>query len=384
MRTTITGIALALSLLTPTLAAAQAATASAGPFTIGAEALLWWLKDSPAPVPLVTNGTIDQPGTQVFLGAKDLDVNPMPGFRLSAGYTLSDRWGLDSSFFYLTPRSTSRSVGSSGLPGSVDLLIPFFNPTLPGEDTTKLSSTLKDADSDPFAGSATERLRTSFLGAEVNGTMKLAAGAGWRLDGLGGFRYFRLRETYTFDTASPFVPPLPADVFVTHDEFDATNSFYGPQLGVRARMDFGSFFVNGALKVGFGAIVQHVDVAGTLTTNDFTNFGPTQTFVGGYFAQATNIGDHRRTVFGVVPELGLNVGWRITPSLSLVAGYTFMYVNSVARPGNQIDRTINPTGIPSFTAEPPAPFTGPARPAFKFESSDFWAQGLNVGLTFNF
>jgi len=384
VRTTIIGIALTITLSSGGMAAAQTASASSGPFTIGAEALLWWLKDSPAPVPLISNGRLDQPGTQVFLGGKDVDANPLPGFRLSAGYTLSDRWGVDSSFFYLTPRATSRSVSSSGQPGSVNLRIPFFNPTLPGEDTTLVSSTIKDEDSDPFAGTAAERLRTSFLGAELNGTMKVASASSWRVDALVGFRYLRLRETYTLDTSSPFIPPHPQDVFVTHDELDATNSFYGPQLGVRARADWGSFFLNGTVKVGFGAVVQSVDVAGSLVTNDFTNFGPVQTFVGGYFAQATNIGGHRRTVFGVVPELGLSAGWRLTPSLSLVAGYTFLYVNNVARPGNQIDRTINPTGISSFTAEPPAPFSGPARPAFKFNGSDFWAQGLNVGLTFSF
>jgi hypothetical protein len=59
-------------------------------------------------------------------------------------------------------------------------------------------------------------------------------------------------------------------------------------------------------------------------------------------------------------------------------------VNKVARPGNQIDRVINPTGRPAITGEPPAPLTGPARPAFKFNNSDFWAQGLNVGLSFSF
>ena len=375
MTTTIMAAALALVLLAMGTATAQTPAA----FTIGAEALLWWLKDSPAPVPLVTDGLRDRPGTRIFLGGEDVDANPLPGFRLGAGYAFSDRWGVESSFFYLTPRTTERSVGSSGQPGSVNLRIPYFDPTLPGEAATSLSSV-----DGSFAGSASERLRTSFLGAELNGRMNLVSGSGWRVDALAGFRYLRLRETYTFDTSSPLIPPQPADVFVTKDEFDATNSFYGPQVGVRARADWGPLVLVGSLKVGFGAVVQSVDVSGSLTTNDFTNFGPLQTFVGGYFAQATNIGEHRRTLFGVVPELALSGGWRVTPWLSLVAGYTFLYVNSVARPGDQIDRTVNPTGLPSFTGEPPAPFSGVARPAFKFKGSDFWAQGLNIGFVFSF
>ena len=41
-----------------------------------------------------------------------------------------------------------------------------------------------------------------------------------------------------------------------------------------------------------GAMVQSVDVSGSLVTNDYSNFGPTQTFSGGYFALPTNIGSY--------------------------------------------------------------------------------------------
>jgi hypothetical protein len=387
VRTTLIAAALVASLLGSGMAAAQTGSPSsptAGPFTISAEALLWWLKDSPAPTPLVSDGPIDRPGTRIFLGGEDLDANPLPGFRVGAGYALSDRWGVEGSFFYLPTRTTTRSVSSSGRPGSVDLKIPFFDPISLSEDDSLLSSSAVNADQDPYAGFATERLRTSFLGAELNGTMRLVGTSQWRVDALGGLRYLRLRETYTFDTSSPFIPPGPSDVWLTKDEFDATNHFFGPQVGVRARADWGPLFLNAVVKVGFGAVRQHVDVSGSLITNDFNNFGPPQTFAGGYFAQPTNIGHHSRTVFGVVPEAALTAGWRLTRSVSLTAGYTFLYVNNVARPGNQIDRTINPTGIAAITGEPPAPFSGPARPAFKFNGSDFWAHGLNIGLAFNF
>ena len=56
----------------------------------------------------------------------------------------------------------------------------------------------------------------------------------------------------------------------------------------------------------------------------------------------------------------------------------FLFLSNVARPGNQIDRTVNTTqlfGTP--------PVVGPARPAPLFNQSDFWAQGVNVGLEFH-
>jgi len=63
--------------------------------------------------------------------------------------------------------------------------------------------------------------------------------------------------------------------------------------------------------------------------------------------------------------------------------YTFLYTNNVVRPGNQINRNINPTQGVAFSA-PPASLQGAAQPPFKFTSTDFWAQGINVGVAFRF
>jgi hypothetical protein len=153
---------------------------------------------------------------------------------------------------------------------------------------------------------------------------------------------------------------------------------------VRARYNSGPWFANGAVKFGMGAMRQTVEVSGSLVTNDFTNFGPTQTFSGGYFALPTNIGNHTRTVFAVLPEVALNVGYQITPWASVFVGYTFLYTNNVVRPGNQINRNINPTQSVSYVGEPPANLQGPVQPTFKFNGSGFWAQGINVGLGFRF
>jgi len=357
---------------------APATPSEAGRFSIRAEALLWWFKGSPAPVPLVSSGLLNETGTKVLLGGKDLDANPNSGFRVTVGYSLTDRWGAEGSVFYLLDRSTSRTASSSGQIGSQDLLIPFFDVTLRHENVTELSR------AGFFAGSAEEKLSNSLLGAELNGTMKLLSASPWRVDLLGGLRYLNLRETYTFTTSSPNVAPQPADVFQTKDEFDATNNFYGAQLGVRARYDRGSWFASSAVKFALGAMIQSVDVDGFLETNNFNDFGPPQRFPGGYFAQPTNIGSHTRSVFAVVPEVGLNIGYRITEWASVFVGYTFLYTNNVTRPAQRIDRSINPTQSASFGGTPPTPLEGPARPSFKFSGTDFWAQGINVGLAFRF
>ncbi len=365
------------------VASAQTSGAPSGPvsdagrFSLSAEALMWWFKGAPTP-PLVTDGLLGRPSTHVLLGGDDVDTNPNPGFRVTAGYALTERWGVEGGVFYVPTRSSSRSVGSSGLIGSRELVIPFFDAIRLGEAVTPLSLP------GIHAGQAREEFRTSLLGAELNATTRVPMTGPLRLDALGGFRYLRLRETYTFATDSPDVPPRPADVFQTRDEFDATNNFFGLQLGGRARAEWGAWFLTGALKVALGAMVESVDIDGRLVTNDFNNRGVPQTLAGGYFAQPTNMGRHTRAVFAVVPEAGLTAGYQVTPWMAVVAGYTFLYANNVVHASQQIDRNINPRQAPAISGNLPKPLNGPAEPAFRFNASDFWAQGLNAGLAFGF
>ena len=46
--------------------------------------------------------------------------------------------------------------------------------------------------------------------------------------------------------------------------------------------------------------------------------------------------------------------------------------------GDQIDLTVNPTQLATPTG--PGTLVGPARPAFQFDGTDFWAQGINFGM----
>jgi hypothetical protein len=355
-------------------------SAASGPFTVSAEALLWWFKSSPTPVPLVTDEILNDQDfpAKILLGGGDLNSNPNPGFRGTVGYSPGAGWGVEGSVLYIPTRSTSRSVASSGQIGSTNLLLPYID-ALTGEETVSELS-LQPI----YRGSAREELSQSLLGAEVYGTWAVVSAPSWRLDVLGGLRWLRLRETYTFTTSSPFIPPNPVDIWNTTDKFDTFNNFYGVQLGARGRYDWGPLFATGTVKVGIGAMRQTVEISGFLVTDDFTDSGSAQRFAGGYFALPSNIGDHSRTVFGVVPEATLHVGYQITPGIAVFVGYTMLYANDVARPGNQINRTINTTQSVSWVGQTTFRPEGPAQPSFRFKSSDFWAQGVDLGLSFRF
>ncbi len=358
---------------------AQVAGGSAsGAFTAGAEALFWWYRDAPAPPPLITDGILGLANTQTYLGGQSLDTGMNPGVRVTLGYAPADGFGSEGSVFYVPSRSTSRSVSSSGRIGSTNLVLPYI-------DAVTLAETGAEISYAPmYSGSASEEYTNSFLGAEFDVAWTMQSSAARRLDVIGGLRYLRLRETYTFTTSSPYIAPYPVDIWNTTDRFETTNDFYGVQAGLRARFDEGPWFGAGTAKVALGGMVQAVDVSGSLATNDYTGYGPVQTFNGGYFALPTNIGNHSRTRFAVVPEVNLNVGFRITPATSLFVGYSFIYASNVVRPGNQINRTLNTTQSTSWTEDPAFKPTGPAQPSFDFNDSSFWAQGIRLGVAIRF
>jgi hypothetical protein len=85
-----------------------------------------------------------------------------------------------------------------------------------------------------------------------------------------------------------------------------------------------------------------------------------------------------------VPEAALNVGYQIRERTRLFVGYTFLYFSDVARPGNQIDRTINPTQTNFANAVGFPPPAGQPAPLFNLHQSDFWAQGINFGVPFRY
>ena len=104
---------------------------------------------------------------------------------------------------------------------------------------------------------------------------------------------------------------------------------------------------------------------------------------GGLLAQSTNIGHHSNDKFAAVPELDLNIGYQINDHWRAFVGYSFLYASNVVRPGDQIDRRVNPNLIPVIGGGATTP-TGPSNPMVTGAHSDFWAQGANVGLEFRY
>src|SRR5262249_55469830 len=157
--------------------------------------------------------------------------------------------------------------------------------------------------------------------------------------------------------------------------------FYGGQVGGMAEINLGSLFVQTTAKVALGTVHQGTSISGSTTTNDLSGFTVVQTFPGGYLGVPSNSGRFSRDRFCVVPEANLSVGWQPTTGVRLFAGYTFLYLSDVARPGDQVDRVIAPGQSVAFFAMPPRSVPV-QRPTFLGRDNDFFAHGLNFGLEF--
>jgi hypothetical protein len=164
------------------------------------------------------------------------------------------------------------------------------------------------------------------------------------------------------------------------DRFGAGNFFHGGQIGAEGSVTRGPLSLRVLGKIAFGDTHEVVDI--NAATAALTAAGLTTVPHSGFFAQPSNVGRYTRDEFAVAPEVGETVGYALSRRVRATAGYTFLYLSDVARPGDQVDRVVN------FTAVPPpvgggAPI-GPVRPTFTFHEGDFWAQGINLGLEFRY
>jgi hypothetical protein len=128
-------------------------------------------------------------------------------------------------------------------------------------------------------------------------------------------------------------------------------------------------------KLALGDLHESVNIQGSST---LVQPGlPNITVPGGQFAAPSNIGRATRDRFAAMPELEISIAYQISPNFQFFIGYNLLYLNKVARPGNQVDLIVDTRGN-----QIDAGFTGEATlfPRPFFTDSNFWAQGLDFGL----
>ena len=344
------------------------------------EALLWWTKGgqtppllttSPASTPLSQAGVLGQPGTSVLFGDQELNQGLHGGARITFGTWLGccQENGVEFSFMLLGENTQSFNDSSMGNP---ILARPFFNTTTGAEDSHVIA--FPNVANGAFNATSTE----NFDGAEVLFRRALVHGCDGRIDLLLGYRFNNLTDGLEIDdaaTSSGNGAIAPAGTTIsTVDIFHTRNNFNGGDLGFSTEWRRGRWTLETLLKMGIGDTQSQVQIDGATSV---TANGTTTVANGGLLALPSNIGTHDSNQFSVMPELGFTLACDVTQHLRARVGYTLLYWSNVARPGDQIDPNVD-------TNQFPPPIAAGEKPAFVLHTSDFWAQGVNLGLDYRF
>ncbi len=351
----------------------------------GMEYLLWWTRSTRMPAVATANtastsAVLPNSATTILAGGgNELEGRDHSGGRFTLGVALdsSQTLGLEGNYFFLGTRTNSVGASSPGTLGSAALGVPYFD----------VSSATEQAQTVAFPGFArgtvTVDASSRVQGAELNAVFNFLGNGTVYLDGLVGFRYLEVDEglqiAYLSDRFQTPSGAVGMSVGAA-DQFDGHNRFFGGQVGLRGELRKGRFFLGVMGKIALGDTVEVVRINGVSAT---ARAGAREVLQrGGTLALPTNSGRFTRDMFGVVPEGSVRVGVVLRDRTRLFVGYNFLYLSELARPGDQIDRNVNATQLPLGTRG--GTLFGAPAPRFSFNGSDFWAQGLVLGVEYRY
>lgn len=365
-----------------------------GPWFGDLDYVQWYAKgmNSPPLVSVIVDPAANPPQSAIIYPTGEFFTEARPGGRVRLGKWMNcfEQTAIMGEFFYLNDVQSSFTAVSDAN-GTPEYGRPFIDqngtPSIEDVSITNLlrGSVTVDAES-RFSGAGIWLRRN--LGCEniFGGDMgdpcgEPAAIGSRRVDFICGYRHLRLDERMNIHESLTSLLPAPDQgSFEIDDTFGTKNSFHGADIGFQWDNYRGRWHLGLLTKVALGSVRERVRISGQTVTTGANDPADNGTRAGGLLAQTTNIGSYARDEFAIIPELGVNLGFQLTDRWRIQAGYTFLYWSRVVRPGDQIDNTINTTLIPNRQQV----FAGAARPEFNFRDTDYWVQGFNLGLHFDF
>jgi hypothetical protein len=336
------------------------------------DVLLWWQQGRDYPVLVTSDPVIESSTTAGILpSAQTLFGGQRDGNDLSAGGRFDIGWWCDPNhcdgygwrFFGLGRDTSEFSIDSNDNP---ILAIPFI------DNTTDTNDALLVAFPGLRTGSIRIQGRSGVVGNDLYGRHLLCRDPNSRLDFITGWHYNRIADTVEIQSSSTVTETggtIPVGtVSNISDKFQARSEFNGGILGLMWTQECGCWDLQWLARMSIGNMHKTMRITGSST---ITVPGQTpETTANGLFAANSNAGQYSDDEFTAVTEAGLTWNWRFAPCTQLSVGYTFIYWNDVVAAADGIDQRIG-SGDED-------------RPRFEFRHSDFWVQGINLGLTHEF
>lgn len=363
-----------------------------GRFWARADYLIWTMRGGRVPA-LVTTGSPndDRPGalgeahTETLFGDRTYNGGIRHHYRFQLGYWLSEcrRWGIQADWLDVGQSTADFSETS---PGSPLLARPFF-------DVREVEAAQLIAYPGFATGQVDARVSSSFhtVGAGVRRNLicgyadcgtadgcavsELPCG---RIDLIAGYRHYALHDRVAVHTQSTLLQGVPEGTqFAIRDSFRSYNEFNGAEIGLITQRFRGRWSFEFLAKLAMGTNRQLVSIEGQTMIVEPNDTEATQ--AGGLLAlRNTNIGTYKRKDFALIPQFNFEIGYQLTSRSRLYVGYDLLLWWHVKRAGDHIDTRVNTSYMP-----PPNPGGDPL-PEFTWHSSDFWAQGFNLGCELRF
>lgn len=324
--------------------------------------------------PQTSAGILGADGSSTLFGGTVTD-GLRAGFRLGAGYWFNPEktLGIETGFMMTESRSALFSASSND--GTI-LARPFINAN------TSVPKAVLVAFPGSSDGSIDVRANSGNFYSFHLDLCETAYDVGWfRLTSLFGYRYYRYDEAIRIGqviipTAANIFPFPVGTQIATNDNFNTRNSFNGLDMGFRSQFFWNNFSLEVLTKLAFGRLNRTFIIAGDQTATAPNATTATQTV--GVLAASSNSGTLTSSDWRAMPEVGATLNWQIRSNVNVRFGYSFLYMNGVARAADQIDTTVNPNLFPGNTG------LGVARPSANRTRSDLWIQAVNLGLQFSY
>lgn len=376
-----------------------------------AEYLLWKFKDAPQPVlqltlPLTQSGfdnfqnNVVLPGTAIQYGGRS-----GARFTLGAWLDADHDCAIEGSFFIFDQKQESFNVNQVANPTITITVQQNVVTTFPGPPVTVTQEQIPIDIILPGQLTVNTIGRagpTQFLGGEINARSNHCIFGGMMWDLLAGVRYlnleenFSVNETINLTLSNPstifvnglvppgFVPTIPplvgTSVFTTasNNQISTRNNFFGAQVGTSFEWWLSPrVLFTGWGKLGVGGMLETIrldSVTSTVSGSGVTT-GP-----GGLIGPVLGNVNQSHVRYAVIPEFNINFGYQWTRNIRTLIGYNFLYVTTVARPGDQISFSSSST---QFTIAGTQSSSGNVlQPNFNYKDTDFYVQGLTTGIEF--